>query len=192
MASIRLNTWMKDELLSRLAKAGFDDKDKAINADFLKFGNDIYNKVYPKKIQESMNAMPEGALPTDDDLRIRFEGIDNNWSRVSFGEHRRIFDKHRSNIALVLANNDPMSERYAVLCKRRNDHNEAREHARRSARAVLDSVSTVKKLCEVWPEIAPFCADFLPGEGKVNLPALPIQDLNKQFGLPPEKKGAKK
>jgi len=194
MASIRLNTWMKDTIVERLEKQGFDDFDKAIKADFIKLANDLYNKVYSKKIQDLMATLPAGALPEDDDLKIRFEGTGNSGSYtfISWGTHdkRRIFRKHESNVALVLAFDDPLTKRYIELTKRQDEYQTKRDHARRSARNLLDTVTTVKKLCEVWPEVAPFCADFAPNE-RSSLPALPIKDLNAQFGLPP-KKGDKK
>lgn len=49
--------------------------------------------------------------------------------------------------------------------------------------AVLDSVSTDKKLYEVWPEAKAF-VPAAERAASVNLPALPISELNKLIGLP--------
>ena len=52
-----------------------------------------------------------------------------------------------------------------------------------NARAVVCSVSTVKKLLEIWPE----AKELLPKqEQKTVLPALPIGEINRLVGLPSE------
>ena len=82
-----------------------------------------------------------------------------------------------------LAPDDPMTEQlYAI------DHDAAalkseREHLKLSILAVLDSVTTDKRLIQVWPE----AVAFIPVAERAatsNLPALPIADLNKMIGLP--------
>ncbi|ELV4980379.1 hypothetical protein SHB81_000001, partial [Escherichia coli] len=51
--------------------------------------------------------------------------------------------------------------------------------------AALNSVTTVKRLIEVWPE----SKELLPKEAdkaSTALPALRVEDLNKMIGLPSE------
>lgn len=58
-----------------------------------------------------------------------------------------------------------------------------REQLTVSLRAVLDSVTTDKRLVEVWPE----AVAFIPAAERAaspQLPALPISDLNRMIGLP--------
>lgn len=74
---------------------------------------------------------------------------------------------------------DPLTEHlYAI------DHDAAalkseREQLTVSLWAVLDSVTTDKRLVEVWPEAVAFIPAASP-----QLPALPIADLNRMIGLP--------
>jgi hypothetical protein len=49
----------------------------------------------------------------------------------------------------------------------------------------LNSVRTVEKLQQVWPEIIPFTRD-LAVPVKTNLPALNISEVNAMLGLPKE------
>ena len=52
-----------------------------------------------------------------------------------------------------------------------------------NAEAVVNSVSSVKKLIEVWPE----CAELLPNEIErqiINLPTIQIDQLNTMIGIP--------
>lgn len=51
-----------------------------------------------------------------------------------------------------------------------------------SITSVLDSVTTINKLLQVWPEVR----EFIPTEpinSTSNLPVLPITELNKLIGL---------
>ncbi|MDH0967700.1 Nmad5 family putative nucleotide modification protein [Klebsiella michiganensis] len=51
--------------------------------------------------------------------------------------------------------------------------------------AVLNSVTTLKRLIEVWPE----SKDLIPGNSdnaRASLPALKVEDLNRMIGLPTE------
>ena len=63
------------------------------------------------------------------------------------------------------------------------------ETAYYEAMAVLNTVSTGKKLAEAWPECIPVIGDLIP-EGERTLPTVQVKDVNKKFGLPP-KKGVK-
>ncbi|MBZ7312623.1 hypothetical protein FMK79_17585 [Klebsiella oxytoca] len=52
--------------------------------------------------------------------------------------------------------------------------------------AALNSVTTLKRLVEVWPEskeLIPESSD----DARTTLPALKVEDLNRMIGLPTEK-----
>lgn len=94
-------------------------------------------------------------------------------------EERRVCPDTR----VTLLADDPLTEQlYAI------DHDAAalkseREQLTVSLWAVLDSVTTDKRLVEVWPE----AVAFIPAAERAaspQLPALPIADLNKMIGLP--------
>lgn len=94
-------------------------------------------------------------------------------------EERRVCPDER----VTLLADDPLTEQlYAI------DHDAAalkseREQLTVSLWAVLDSVTTDKRLVEVWPE----SVAFIPAAERAaspQLPALPIADLNKMIGLP--------
>jgi hypothetical protein len=94
-------------------------------------------------------------------------------------DERRICPDSR----LTLEQGDPLVDQLYSI-----DHDAAalrdeKERLNLSIRAVLNRVPTDKKLIEVWPE----AVAFIPAAEKaatVNLPALPIADLNRMIGLP--------
>ena len=57
------------------------------------------------------------------------------------------------------------------------------------AMAVLNTISTSKKLAEAWPEAMPVIGDLVPAECRT-LPALKVAEINARFGLPPEVEAA--
>lgn len=61
------------------------------------------------------------------------------------------------------------------------------ETAYYEAMAVLNTVSSGKKLAEAWPEAMPVIGDLIP-EGCRTLPVVQVADVNKKFGLPPKSK----
>lgn len=60
------------------------------------------------------------------------------------------------------------------------------ETAYYEAMAVLNTITTGKKLAEAWPEAMAVIGDLIP-EGERTLPTVQLKDVNKKFGLPPKK-----
>ena len=56
-----------------------------------------------------------------------------------------------------------------------------KDTAKRQVKALVGSVTTIKKLAEVWPEGAAFYAEF--NDETRNLPAIPTTELNQLLGL---------
>lgn len=108
---------------------------------------------------------------------IRFNGL------LHYSEGKDVHRIAPDNYHVELTADDPLTEQlYAI------DHDADKlkaeiEQLSVSLWAVLNSVSTDKRLIEVWPE----AIAFIPAAEKAsasNLPALPIADLNKLIGLP--------
>lgn len=84
---------------------------------------------------------------------------------------------------VILLGTDPLTEKLYEIDRWAANLEKEIEQLSASLWAVLNSVSTDKKLIEIWPE----ALAFIPAAEKANtpqLPALPIADLNKMLGLP--------
>lgn len=108
---------------------------------------------------------------------VRFNGL------LRYEEGNDVYRVAPTDYHVELTADDPLTEQlYAI------DHDADKlkaeiEQLSVSLWAVLNSVSTDKRLVEVWPE----AIAFIPAAEKAstsNLPALPIADLNKLIGLP--------
>lgn len=82
---------------------------------------------------------------------------------------------------------DPVTIRLEELKRVREDLLEEISSARHSARATINSVSTIQKLIMVWPEVEAFAAPFMQKEtqGAAILPVVARERLNEALGLPP-------
>lgn len=182
MSTIRLSNYIKDTVIARLMKHAFEEREKALKAEEYGIGDAVYKDVYSAAVRRKMDDMPKGFLLEDDDLKVQFEG--NSFTHIHFGERRRIAQSHKYNAAKVYDSKHPLTERYREWKKRESALKNEKRTTKSNARAVLDSVSTLKKLIEVWPEVEQFVEDFKPSAtGKAQLPALPLKDLNRSLGL---------
>lgn len=79
------------------------------------------------------------------------------------------------------------SKRYTVLKDAREDLVKEIASARISARATMDSVTSVQKLIVLWPEVEAFACKFLTEKtaAAVLLPVVARDKLNDALGLPP-------
>ncbi|OON35643.1 hypothetical protein BTJ39_22480 [Izhakiella australiensis] len=106
--------------------------------------------------------------------------------RVSYG-----VDSKGDSIALVtperekclFAADHEISLKFDILLAEQSIANKRKEDIEKTVWAALNSVTTLKRLIDVWPE----SQELIPEKaGSVNaaLPALKVEDLNKMIGLP--------
>ena len=181
--AVRLTNFIREQILAAVLKHAFEAREKALEAEKFALGDAVYNDIYPEPLRKQMAALPDGFLPTDSDVKVQFEG--QRFTHVYFGERRRIARTHEYNAARVYEAKHPLTVRYDAWKKAQDDLNAEKSKAKSSAEAVLGSVTTVKKLIEVWPEVEQFARPFAV-ESPSRAIALPIKDLNKSLGLPPK------
>jgi len=81
---------------------------------------------------------------------------------------------------------------YESLDAARTDLTEEIESTYQTTVATLDSVTTVQKLIELWPEVEAFAMNYLTPKSAANqmLPVIARKQLNTALGLPPTSKVA--
>lgn len=188
MATVRLSTMIKEIVEERLLKNAFEKREQALKKAQHRFAGKIYNDVYSLKERKAMAGMPDGFMETSSSLKVQFRG---DFTHVHFGESRRIASKHKYNCSKHKYNcskvydaNDPLCDEHVKLKQEADDLEREKREARVDLNAVLDRVTTVKRLIELWPEVEPWVKDFIePPIDSKNLPCLPISELNKTLGL---------
>lgn len=193
--SQRLTTEIRNEIAKAALAHRFGDDVRKLTDKKAEFAASVYADIYSKANRQKMAELPDGWLFEAADIDIKF-GV--TFTRLSFRGHisaplsKATQYKRQDVVRIPAKDKSGCVKAYEATHKLSAEHDriEAEERslrvsyseAAKQIEAALASVSTIKRLVETWPEIAPFAARF--NDAKVNLPALPTEQLNKIFDLP--------
>ena len=200
MAQTRLTNDTRSNISKALIAHRFADEYTALREEFAAFALAVYEDVFPAKMRRQMMDLPNGWLPTDDDIQVSFSLPGNSgYVRLEFNGHvsklssnigarpdavYRLFPSNKKGGCLkVYSRDDALSVRYAALDDKVADLEELKNTAASKLYAAVNSLTTVEKLIAVWPDAEPFAAPFLAGKVP-NLPSVPVAALNEILRLP--------
>lgn len=175
MASKRLTKAVKEEIVKAVIKKTFAEKDKDHKEKEFDLADLMYRSRYSEKDIAFMKSAPDGAFLYSGLIRVEKIGV-TYWREFRFREARRVF--HRTNLENHMVSSDTweaLKQAVVDLDKARDLIEEQKKALRRTTNAILNSVTTEKRLIEVWPEVLQYCAFT---EETVNLPAVISGDLN--------------
>lgn len=204
MATTKLTNSIRDSILKDLQTYAFLERAQAqIDAE-IAFSTEVFETVYKDHL-DMMAKAPDGFFGLDDDFKVYFDydcqqlnlntgldhSIESTWR--SFGvkhkenANRRMPSNARGNQAVKRFDLDhPLVAKFLKLKSSNAELKAEIEKASRTAKATLNSVTTIAKLIEVWPEARVFAEKYLvSGDQKALLPAIPRRELNNALGLPP-------
>jgi len=193
--STRLTISIREEISKAALAHRFADDVKALIDAKAEFAAAVYADLYSKADRQRMDELPDGWLENAENIGVQFGG---KYTRIYFNgytygqiikatdykreDRRRILDKHSRGAAKVYEPSHKLCIEHDKIDQRERGLREAYDTAERHLKSALAAVSTVKRLIETWPEIAPFATKF--ETEKPSLPALPTQHLNKILDLP--------
>lgn len=205
MSSIRLTTALRDAIAANAIKKSGVNADRQVNA---KAFSDLAEKVRVQifggeKKAADVDAKYRQAMKLEKELRdigvsnfyIRsgrsceiYPSFGGARTKLEYGKDKDGDDIYRLTPArdiCLLAADDPLTVEFHKLDDDKRAIDQRNEEVKVNVRAALNSVSTVKRLLEVWPESKELLPDDLD-TAKAALPALKVCDLNKMIGLPTE------
>lgn len=201
MASTKLTNTIRDRILIDMLIHRFRAEADALMADFAALASDVYDDLFTKAEAKTRDALPDGWLPTEDDVCAKFGDQDRGFERLDFAGRqydalslvgtrrepafKRMPSKFIPGCAKVYERDHPFTVRHQDLADRRRALVATIEAAERAGKAALYSAGTIARLKTIWPEVSPFCVKYAD-DAPVNLPTLPISKLNETFGLPVE------
>ena len=178
VASYRLTNYDRDKILSRALDAGFEKEAAVLAKRETAIATRCYNAVFSAETRKKIAAVPDGWLPTLERLSFNVGGL-HICFKVS--ELFRVPDDKRCDRLGTIKDQATIDAVNQYLADKK-DHTDRYSRARTQAKAILWSVTTAKKLVEVWPESKPFLQGIgVAAEAKV--PAAQITALNKMLGL---------
>lgn len=179
-----------------LKKAGINDREKLIQARYNSWAESVRVRyVTPEvmalveQIKQLMSKIPESIAEPTLGFKVDYEiyraNVAGQTRTVMYGEidEEGYRVKRITPEGVILSADDPLTTELHLIDADSEKLKSEKEQITVSAKAVLNSATTDKKLIELWPE----AIAFIPAAEKAarpNLPALPIAELNKMIGLP--------
>lgn len=185
----RLTKYSRSKIVEAAIEQRFAADREALADKYAAFALDVYNVTYSPTVRKRMAELPSGWLSEQNHLRasisggfnvLHFCGSQARKAAMVFGRlgvKLRVLADHPT---ALIDGGTPMADRWARLCNEETDLCTAITAAKLATEQLLSKISTTEKLAEIWPE----GVQFLPPEQvPLNLPALPVGDVNKMLGL---------
>lgn len=204
----RLNKTIREAIINNAVEAsGVNSREEALIKRRAKLADDVrlfaiggpereneLNKLYDNAVKYAETHKCDGMIHIDVCRSSSYE-INVNFSGRSVdlyftGEPKHSYDNrvskpyvnssYRSRIAITIDN--PLNDEFDAIIKEQRVINELRTQISAEVRAMVNSVTTVKKLLELWPE----SKGLLPESEKPSSTALvaDVSKLNTTIGLP--------
>lgn len=195
MTSRRLRNDDRDLVVRRLLIHAFREPADDLIRDMRSHALGVYQDLYTAGSRDKMSALPEGWLPTANNVEVRFGSSSylhlrfDGTTNIGGSVHKvctkrealflRMLSRHIRRCAKVYDDDHALSSTWRGLVARRDALKKSIEEAEGRARAILNSVTTTNRLVEVWPEVKP----YLDQPREVKLPAVPVQEVNELLNL---------
>lgn len=174
---MRLTNDMRNKILFALMEHRFQSDEDAVHKRWTAFADDVYNDMYAAWERELIAKMPAAWVSKDLTIYISFAG---KQAALAMSEARPNPSRQRK----VYHASHPLSLRFEDLVAQSDKLRVDLDKAMAEVKAALESVQTVKKLLELWPEIS----SFVPKVVTYSVPAPRFDDLNRALKLPPKAK----
>lgn len=188
MSTVKLTVAIREAIQRDIIAHRFQEEKNLLKKEERDFAKEVYNDIFSAKEIALMASLPQGWLPTNNCVSVRFTSH-KDYCSLYFGEEMLFPNNKRGNCIKVYDYNDPMTQKAIDLHDRLDKHEKAVSAAKREISAVINSVTTLNKLRETWPEIAQFLERH-EQKGSVQLPSVQVHVLNSLLNLPPEEKAA--
>ncbi|MGL5281149.1 MAG: Nmad5 family putative nucleotide modification protein [Plesiomonas shigelloides] len=122
------------------------------------------------------------SLNTDRTLCLNIAGMSINVD-VPDGEPQIVCAENYSNRRIAIPADHQLAKEWDVIHQEELRIKEIQDTVRVNVTAMVNSVTTIKKLIDVWPE----CVELIPEQVNkpvVNLPTIKVDQLNTMIGIP--------
>lgn len=169
---------MVQVLVDHAFKAKLAAADKALRL----VGDKIYADIYADHLK-IMESLPAEYMDTSSKVRIDINGQTTD-VRLSCAKRMAYRHSYWNYVAKQYRDDEPLIQELEAARALRNSISSEQKQAERQAEAILERCNTFQALWKTWPECHEVLKHFDQPTGAIHLPALPIPELNKTFGLP--------
>lgn len=215
--SNRLTNNMRGCIVNAVLEHKFNPIIADLAKDFAALADDVYKIAFRKTLAQ-IDALPEGWLPTDDDIQVEFgagkmlrlnfngrftarygstviDGVHvseadlHSFASFPGAVHKR-FPANKKGVCVASFDaRESLSLRYEELSNKKIDLISSFNKARTETGVAVGRFTTIDKMLEAWPEIEPFTKGIAAAP-KPQLPAVPVVKLNEMLGLPVDAEAA--
>lgn len=180
--SVRLTKDMKETIARRAINQKFEPISKKLTEKESKIGMRLYNETFPKATRDLLAKLDEKWIETDRCLNFAVNGQQYAFKvdpAVPVPPNGRRYCQRLASLTTDTPTGAAAWDYMQELQKAKQD----KADAERAIMALLDSVTTIKKLGEVWPEGKAFYSMYEAQVADTGLPAVQIENLNNILGL---------
>jgi len=182
MASKRLTDTMRQRAIWNVLNTTFNDRIEALRARETDLGDRVYRR-FMGDHEAAMYSLPAGYFLERESTHIEIAKSDDRDAtqrfRLAFSKSRRVPATFFDNwVQYTLKKDDPLVPLLLSLDRDKSELAKEKDALEQKITPVLNSVTTVPKLLEVWPE----AKDYLPPEAfetnTAGVPAVLVSELN--------------
>jgi hypothetical protein len=191
----RLTNNIREQMARKLVQHRYADETKTLVQLNRTLADRAYAHLYTKPVLEAMGTINKAftevfekreSIPINaGGYRVSVGGpLRSRWVQFEQGEIKRytLVSSYASSHNIT---DEKLMEEIKDFSDRYRRFDGTCETAFNEAMAVLNTITTTKKLAEAWPEAVPVIGDLAP-EGERTLPVVQVADINEKFGLPPK------
>lgn len=205
--TVRLTNAVKDSITNNaLAKAGIFKQKEELKKEFNQLALDVRIEALggedkARKMELVLDVAISNLKMLREEVNSDIGTYNSKSGRIipAFAGQRTTLnygnDKDDNEIYLLTPSRDKclfaadheLSKRFEKLNKKESKIKKKETEIEANVQAALNSVTTIKRLIEIWPE----SKELIPtdiSKASILLPALQVEDLNKLIGLPTDKK----
>lgn len=174
----RLTNALKDQIVDAAAKKAFGERERLLKERKNQLAMSVYALHYPLPLQEIMTTMQTkmGNRPFSMSDSFYGQSFGGRRQYLHLPQEKPFFAERLDPKYEYLDVDHPLTLEFNAISNADDDLKAEDKKLRSEVRAILNSVTTVKRLLDVWPEVK----DLLPNLEKpeVYLPAVQIDKIN--------------
>ena len=187
MASTKLTNLMRDGIHRALMNRVFVERRAEMRNRENALALAVYNHAYDKETQEKMAALPTNFFPQYSTIAAEFN---QRFHSLELPDQKPVsydYNTHYRRCVTQFDGDHHLTHEYQQWKKASDQLDEDIRKLEAETRAILVSCGTVKRLCEIWPEVCPLLKELGISieQEKCLLPAV-RKDMNQLFKLPPD------
>jgi len=175
---VKLTKEIRESIVRNAVHASFEKRTQEIVLREHEIGMELYHLTYDKQTLDAVAAMPKHWFRHDSCLEFNCGGY-----RLRFVVKKPVPVPYSASCTTLNSFTAEQGDKPYQFAKEKEKLREQADEARSHLMAVLQSVTTAKRLKEIWPEGEPFYARYLTDEPKGGLPAHRFETINQMLGI---------